>query len=264
MPHDSGQMMHGVSLHVLVPVFLFVFFASIAVGMSVLLARRVSGGQLPIARLASAGRVPALRALKPISNSASERDELHDTIFVLPDISHYTQFMTGTQFSHAHAQHIIFSLINAMIEAATKTVNLSKLEGDAAMFFVDANRVTDSSLSKCLMHIFRAFYTERQNLISSNICPCQSCRHIGAFELKIFVHRGNAARFSFRGAIDHFGTDVIVLHRIMKNSVDADRYVMVTEGAMSSVEMPQMSKSYAIHEERRGYWRSPGHGIRDR
>jgi len=171
-----------------------------------------------------------------------------DTLFILPDISHYTRFMTGNQFAFAHAQHIIFSLINAMIEAATKTLELSKLEGDAALFFVDAERYTDSEIGQTIMNIFAAFYREQKRLIESNICLCGACRHIKDLDLKVFVHRGQATRFKFRGSVDHFGTDVIILHRMMKNGVRGHRYVMVTAVAKDSVKLPGQFQTYHMEE----------------
>ena len=164
-------------------------------------------------------------------------------------ISNYTRFMTGNHFAFGHAQHVIFSLINAMIDAATRTVSLSKLEGDAALFFVDAHRHSDTVIGEAVLDIFRAFFKERRRLAVSNICPCRACRHINDLDLKIFVHRGRAARFEFRGSVDHFGTDVIVLHRLMKNSVQGHRYVMVTESARDSIALPADLRSSQVDED---------------
>lgn len=161
-----------------------------------------------------------------------------DTIFILPDISNYTQFMTGNRFALGHAQHIVFSLINAMIEAASSRLHLSKLEGDAALFYVDADKYSPQEIGDTVLGIFRAFFKQQRQLIASNICPCSACSHISVLDLKIFVHRGDATRFEFRGSIDHFGTDVIVIHRMMKNGAASKRYVMVTDKAASSIVLP--------------------------
>lgn len=172
------------------------------------------------------------------SDAGQAQATTHDTLFILPDISNYTRFMTGTHFAFGHAQHIIFTLINAMIATATRTIELSKLEGDAALFFVDAKALDRDQVGRTVMDIFAAFFSERQRLMDSNLCPCRACTHIKDLDLKIFVHRGEAARFRFRGSVDHFGTDVIVLHRIMKNTVQGHRYVMVTDAAKDHIALP--------------------------
>ena len=171
-----------------------------------------------------------------------------DTIFILPDISNYTRFMTGNRFAVGHAQHIVFSLINAMIEAASSRLELSKLEGDAALFYVDADKYSPEEIGHTVLDIFRAFFRQQRQLIASNICPCSACSHISMLDLKVFVHRGDAARFEFRGSIDHFGTDVIVIHRLMKNGATSKRYVMVTDKAASSIALPGELERWELNE----------------
>ncbi len=63
------------------------------------------------------------------------------------------------------------------------------------------------------------------------------------------MHRGQATRFTFRGSVDHFGEDVIVIHRIMKNGVTSRRYVIVTEAAADCVDLPGDLKTYPVQEE---------------
>lgn len=239
MHQSTDQMMQGMQYHMLVMWFVLIAFVLLVVSALVFFSRRVSADNLLIANVAAGANDPFLTSLDGTSRRPStESTGAHDTIFILPDISHYTRFMTGNRFEFAHAQHIIFCLINAMIKAATKTVELSKLEGDAALFFVDARKKSNAVVGETVMDIFREFFREQKRLIASNMCPCRACRSIDELDLKIFVHRGQAARFKFRGSIDHFGVDVIILHRIMKNGVDSHRYVMVTDAAADSIRLP--------------------------
>lgn len=238
--------MDGVPVHMLL-IWLALGLATVLLAWFVLLmTRRASGIGLSLPELSSA-RTMGLSSAGSTSINASA--SAVDTIFLLPDISNYTRFMTGSQFSFDHAQHIIFTLVNAMIEAATRKVELSKLEGDSALFFADADRCSKCELGETVMDIFRAFFQERSRLQGSNICPCHACRHIDMLDLKIFVHRGQAARFQFRGSVDLFGTDVIVLHRIMKNGVNGYRYVMVTDAAAASIELPDTFDKSVIEED---------------
>lgn len=190
--------------------------------------------------------VPATSPPGPIS---AEDTDAHDTIFILPDISHYTRFMTGNRFAFGHAKHVVFSLLNAMIDSATRKLQLSKLEGDAALFFVDAHKYSDHAIGEIVMDIFAAFFRERERLCKSNICQCSACQQIADLDLKIFVHRGEASRFEFRGTIDHFGTDVIILHRMMKGGARNHRYVMVSEAASSSIRLPGLFEPYELQQE---------------
>ncbi len=229
----------AVAIVTTIVIALFVFFARRAPTDNLLPADMAAGGGFSLA--------------SPVAEADIRRDDVsalaHDTIFILPDISHYTRFMTGNRFAFAHAQYIIFSLINTMIEAATKTVQLSKLEGDAALFFVNTDTHSDVVIGRTVLDIFVAFFKERRRLKETNICPCSACTQIDGLDLKIFVHRGRAARFSFRGSVDHFGTDVIILHRMMKNGVPGHRYVMVTEAAEGCISLSGQFEVSQIEED---------------
>ncbi len=174
---------------------------------------------------------------------------VHDTIFILPDISNYTRFIASEHVTESRAQETIFSLMNAMIIAGTKTVELSKLEGDAVLFYTNANQKTDLEIGKTVMAIFDAFFEERRRLIESDFCSCGSCRHVSNLDLKIFIHRGQSKRFNFRGSIDHFGADVTILHKLMKNNIRADRYVMVTAAADDNVKLPGDFVQHQVEED---------------
>ena len=228
------------------PILVLLLLAGLSALFFLRPSRPSSVGIEDLARLAPRGTiVPGHKTKRPDAPEV----EKHDTIFVLPDISHYTRFMTGNEFAFAHAQYIVFALINAMIERATKTLEISKLEGDAALFYVDADRHAPQVIGETVMGIFSAFFTEQERLMRSNLCPCRACKSIADLDLKIFVHRGDASRFKFKGSIDHFGTDVIILHRMMKNTVESSRYVMVTESARDAVELPELDTPYTLSQE---------------
>lgn len=239
-------MSHGTHVSVLVLWILLAVVVAALLAAVVYLVRPARSDRLLVADLTARLRHTIIpHGAGAQHDSQSSRAETHDTVFILPDISNYTRFMTGNHFAFGHAQHVIFSLLNALIDAASKTVRLSKLEGDAALFFVDAERHSDAVIGETVMSIFRAFFQERKRLAEANICLCRACRHINQLDLKIFVHRGQAARFEFRGSVDHFGTDVIVLHRMMKNGVGGHRYVMVTEAAADSISL---SCAFEVHD----------------
>ncbi len=242
-------MMHGMSSHMLFvwAVALLLVFAGTVIAIFML--RSASTGAIRVSELGFGKRLKGLPFTRPELDPAGTGKAAHDTVFILPDISNYTRFMTGNRFAFGHAQHIIFSLINAMIDAATKTVELSKLEGDAALFFADSQKHSDAAIGQTVMDIFRAFFQERNRLLASNICACKACTSIELLDLKIFVHRGRAARFKFRGSVDHFGTDVIVLHRLMKNGVDGHRYVMVTDAAAQNIRLSGEHITYHVDEQ---------------
>ena len=168
---------------------------------------------------------------------------LRDTIFILPDISGFTRYVSTNQDSTDHSQYIIFELLNAIINAAGEPLNLSKIEGDAALFILDKNAVAPHLLGKKVMNMFQAFDRRKARLKQSNSCQCSACKNLDVLDIKIFIHRGKAAHFQFRGSTDVFGSEAIVLYRMIKNQVNFNRYVMITEAASESIILPITSHS---------------------
>jgi hypothetical protein len=101
-----------------------------------------------------------------------QKNTTHDTLFILPDISNYTRFMANSHFENRTSQYIVFSLINAMVEVATKTMSLSKIEGDSALFFVDHGKYSRKETGDTVVEIFNAFDRAKQKLINSGMCAC--------------------------------------------------------------------------------------------
>ena len=82
-----------------------------------------------------------------------------------------------------------------------------------------------------------AFYLKRDELLASNLCPCEACKYIPELDLKVVVHRGDIMRYRLRGLEDLSGMAVIEAHRLLKNSVGRNRYVLVSEAAAEDVRL---------------------------
>jgi uncharacterized protein YndB with AHSA1/START domain len=63
-------------------------------------------------------------------------------------------------------------------------------------------------------------------------CPCNACANIGILKLKFVVHHGRFSRQRLGNVEQLHGTDVIVAHRLLKNSVPSKEYVLVTDAVL--------------------------------
>jgi class 3 adenylate cyclase len=82
---------------------------------------------------------------------------------------------------------------------------------------------------------FAAFAAKRQELIESNICPCEACESVERLRLKVILHAGPAVLHRIGRHPELAGADVILAHRLLKNSVDGDEYLLVTEAVSRSL-----------------------------
>jgi class 3 adenylate cyclase len=160
--------------------------------------------------------------------------ELTPVYLVLADISGYTRFVTLHGASVLHAEEIITNLIEAVLDAAAEPLVLNKLEGDAAFLYAPAAenpREVGEQLVRQVLGFFEAFKAQQQALIKAGEggCTCDACCNIGELKLKAILHSGPVVMKKVRQLEELAGGDVILAHRLLKSSLTAKEYLMVTE-----------------------------------
>ena len=167
--------------------------------------------------------------------------EQHKGFIVLVDISGYTNFVSKhnidssknkkLDFGQAHAEHIISDLLEKVINELDDVLTINKLQGDAALFYGISknNENLPHEILKRLQISFEVFNQRLDELKFVESCKCGTCADIGNLKLKSFVHYGD---FLIK-EINHFkeiaGQDVILAHRLMKNSISVSEYMLFTK-----------------------------------
>ena len=156
------------------------------------------------------------------------------SILFLPDISGFTEFVQTTEV--AHSQHVISELLEVLVDANTQNLQLAEIEGDALFFFKEEI----PSLEKLLAQVetmFTAFYGHLKLLEKNRICPCNACSSAANLQLKIIAHSGNIEFLVVHDKRKPFGSAVIEAHRLLKNSVDSDSYVLLSAALSEDIEL---------------------------
>jgi len=153
---------------------------------------------------------------------------------VLADISGYTRFLKLRTLSLLHAEEIISSLLEAVVDEAEYPLQLSKFEGDAVFLYAVAEpdaHLAARDVYRQIHRFFDAFHQTQQELIRTTDggCLCEACRHIGDLRLKAVVHSGEALFKRIRNHEELAGEDVILVHRLLKNSIGVREYIAVTD-----------------------------------
>ena len=159
------------------------------------------------------------------------------TVLILADISGYTRFMVQNQLSAVHGQMMISYLIETILAEVDIPLTLHGIEGDAVFLSAphpghDAGwrDVLDKVRTK-LMRFFEVFLAGIVRAADTAICDCGSCHNIEQLRLKIIVHSGKAVYHRLAGLNQVAGTDVILAHRLLKNSVPSHEYLLMTDAA---------------------------------
>ncbi|MDN4163500.1 DUF2652 domain-containing protein [Nocardioides abyssi] len=74
----------------------------------------------------------------------------------------------------------------------------------------------------------RAFHHERR-YVGASLCPCRGCTEVARLRLKFVAHVGEVATQTIRQRRKLVGIDVILVHRMLKNSVSIPEYVLMSE-----------------------------------
>ncbi len=156
----------------------------------------------------------------------------YKALLVIADISGFTQFMKSHANDAKHAMQVVVELLRAVISAAAPPLKLAEVEGDAAFFYAickeDGGSARElAAIKQQVMSFFRTFYQTLQRLCA--LYPC--ARNARDLRLKVVIHAGNVAIEHIHGFDKLFGMDVILAHRLLKNSVPASEYVLMTEAA---------------------------------
>lgn len=167
-------------------------------------------------------------------------------LLVIADIGGYTRFMKVHRINLAHAQYIVARLLEAVIDGAGRKLKLAKLEGDAAFFYANAP-VAPEEAKRALVSIRRAFVRRRDELAINRLCSCDGCTQVGDLKLKFVAHEGEVAFQKVKRYTELAGVDVILVHRLLKNSVPVSEYVLMSD-ALHDMLAPALEEPAIVIE----------------
>lgn len=158
---------------------------------------------------------------------------LTHALLVIVDISGYTDFITNRSVSLLHAEQIITELMESVIDRAEHPLNVNKLEGDAALLFREYQPGAASDCTTNVLAQVGGFFSSFATCLAEitdqrRNCGCEACGNTSKLKLKAFVHAGEIAVKKVRQFEELAGEDVILIHRLLKNTVPEREYVLLT------------------------------------
>lgn len=158
--------------------------------------------------------------------------ESNSTILI-PDISGFTEFMTSTELTHGSLA--INYLIEAMLNAVGEEYEVAEIEGDAVLLIKKGPPPSKKEIQDMCLKIFNAFHYQRKWMQQHTICPCGACQAIINLSVKFVAHHGPLAEIKVGRFVKPSGTEMIVAHRLLKNSINNNEYLLLTEKLLQQV-----------------------------
>lgn len=171
---------------------------------------------------------------------------------VLTDISGYTSYLLGTELEHA--QDVLSDLMRVVVGRLQPPLTVTKLEGDAIFSYALDGTCGASTLLDTIEQTYFAFRSRQRDIAHATSCTCDACSQIPTLDLKFIVHHGSFVRRDLAGNEELTGRDVIVLHRLSKNSaaevLGTKGYVLLTDECMGALGLDGTALGMRPHVER--------------
>ncbi len=148
------------------------------------------------------------------------------TLLYIPDISGFTNFVNKTEISHS--RHIISELLEIIIDSDKIGMSVSEIEGDAILFFKEEIPSVSDLIEQC-QHTFINFHNHLRRYDTERICRCGACETATQLSLKFIVHKGDVDKISIKDHQKLHGSDVILAHKLLKNSIPENEYILITD-----------------------------------
>jgi uncharacterized protein YndB with AHSA1/START domain len=171
--------------------------------------------------------------------------------FLIADISGYTGYLADVELDHA--QDILADLIGAVVSALRPNFRLAKLEGDAAFTSMNGETLDGSMLLDTIERCYFGFRRRRRDVRQATACECTACVRIPDLDLKFVVHHGGAILQKVAGRQELLGSDVVVVHRLLKNDVverlGLNAYALLSQACIDAAGIDPAALGMVEHVE---------------
>jgi len=178
-------------------------------------------------------------------------DDTQPALIFIPDISGFTKFVneTGLQIS----RNLIADLLETIIEGNILDMTLGEILGDAVLFY----RLGEPPTVQEVVNQCKQIFLDFQNYLK--IVERDTGSELGAslsdsnLTLKFVVHYGLLSVTNIRDHIKLMGKDMIIAHRLLKNNVVGDEYVLLSENYLQTQLTESIKPNFSWTQLRSGF-----------
>ena len=152
---------------------------------------------------------------------------MNNALIFIPDISGFTNFVNATPVEHS--RHVIGELLEIILKANTLGMVPAEVEGDAVLFYKEGPAPTFEEILAQAKKMYVDVHTHLKRYESLRICNCDACSTASGLGIKFFVHYGEVGFIEVLGKAKPHGKSLILIHRVMKNSVPEREYLLLTK-----------------------------------
>ena len=178
-------------------------------------------------------------------------EDSQPALIFIPDISGFTKFVneTGLQIS----RNLIADLLETIIEGNILDMTLAEILGDAVLFY----RLGEPPSVQDVVNQCKQIFLDFQNYLK--ILERDTGSELGAslsdtqLTLKFVVHYGLLSVTNIRDHIKLMGKDMIIAHRLLKNNIAGDEYVLLSEEYLQTQPAESIKPNFSWTQLRNGF-----------
>lgn len=146
-------------------------------------------------------------------------------LLFIPDISGFTRLVH--RFDVLTGKQITCELLSTVLHQNQLNLTLSEVEGDAILFYRYGAPPSLGELIQQYNTMTRTFEVKRLELEESLSQPLD-------LSLKIIAHYGPMAEYKIGPFTKLFGEVVVEAHRLLKNSIESNSYLLLTDALVEA------------------------------
>jgi hypothetical protein len=166
------------------------------------------------------------RKLNTTNKQTLNQQWIRDGLLFIPDISGFTELVHSTDV--LTGQQITYELLSAVLNHNVLGLQVGEIEGDAILFYRFGMAPSFNRLLKQYTLMKKAFDQKKRELEVLMATPLQ-------LSLKVIAHYGQMTEFEIGGFKKLYGKVVIEAHRLLKNSVGSDSYMLLTDSLKEAI-----------------------------
>nr|WP_294896687.1 DUF2652 domain-containing protein [uncultured Pedobacter sp.] len=163
--------------------------------------------------------------------------------FCIPDITGFTKFITSTE-DPEFANKVITKVLNKVATANILEMDIAEIEGDAVFFYKIGRLPSVKKVAKQCQLIYDTFNLTIADFQQSH--PEMYDKYLSKHQLgiKIVVHHGHINLTKINGHTKLMGEDVILVHKLLKNSIEEPCYILLTNKYLDKLRDKKVVKTW--------------------
>ncbi len=163
--------------------------------------------------------------------------------FCIPDITGFTKFITSTDDTE-FAHRVITKALNKVASANILEMNIAEIEGDAIFFYKTGRLPAIQKVAKQCTLIHTTFHAAVNGFEQSDPELYKKYLSKNQLGIKIVVHHGHISLAKINGRTKLMGEDVILVHKLLKNSIEDPCYILLTNQYLDKLKDKKVVKNW--------------------